>query len=66
MAEQLLLSPEEAFQALSIGRAKGFQMLRSGEIASIKIGRLRRVPLESVRDFVTRQVAEQTRGQDDD
>ena len=55
MAEKLLLTPEEAFEKLSVGRAKGFQMLGSGELPSIKIGRLRRVSVEALRIWVQQQ-----------
>jgi excisionase family DNA binding protein len=56
MQEKLLLTPEEAFQALSVGRAKGFQMIASGELPSIKVGRLRRVPSDRLREWVASQV----------
>jgi excisionase family DNA binding protein len=60
MSEKLLLTPEEAFQAINIGRAKGFQMLASGELPSIKVGRLRRIPAAELRNWVQKQVEEQT------
>jgi excisionase family DNA binding protein len=59
MAERLLLTPEEAFNRLNIGRAKGFQMLASGDLPSIKIGRLRRIPADGLQAWVQRQVDEQ-------
>ena len=59
MTEGLLLTPEEAFNALRIGRAKGFQLIASGELPSIKVGRLRRIPAAGLRDWVQRQVDEQ-------
>ena len=60
MPEKILLTPEETFQAINVGRAKGFQMLASGEIPSIKIGRLRRVPVETLQEWVRKQVEKQT------
>lgn len=54
----LLLTPEEAFRAVRIKRAKGFQMLASGEIPSIKIGRLRRIPVQALRAWVHQKVSE--------
>ena len=59
MGEGLLLTPEEAFNEIKVGRAKGFQLLSSGELPSIKIGRLRRIPMEGLRAWVQRQVAQQ-------
>jgi excisionase family DNA binding protein len=59
MDKRLLLSPEEAFGLLGVGRATFFKMLSSGEIPSLKIGRLRRIPAEALRGWVERQVAMQ-------
>ncbi len=53
MAEALLLKPEEAFEVIRVRRAKGFKMLKSGEIPSIKIGSLRRIPDESLQKWIT-------------
>ena len=64
MAEGLLLTPEEAFHELKIGRAKGFQLIASGDLPSIKVGRLRRIPADRLRAWVQRQVAEQARAQE--
>ena len=58
--EKLLLTPEETGNALGIRRSKVFALLASGEIPSIKIGRLRRVPVEWLRDWVGKQVDKQT------
>lgn len=57
--EQVLLTPEEAGRALNIGRSKVFDLIRSGELASIKIGRLRRVPVDEVRKFAQRRIKEE-------
>jgi len=64
MGEGLLLTPEEAFNEIKVGRAKGFQLLSSGELPSIKIGRLRQIPIEGLRAWVQRQVAQQARAQE--
>jgi excisionase family DNA binding protein len=56
MAEKLLVSPDEGCETLGIKRSKMFQLLASGEIPSIKIGRLRRIPLEALYNWVTTQV----------
>ena len=60
MSEELLFTPEEAFRSIKVSRAKGFQMLASGELPSIKVGRLRRIPVAALRSWVQKQVAEQT------
>jgi len=59
---KLLLSVEEAAQVLSLGRNTAYDLVLGGQIASIKIGRLRRVPLEALRAFVVRQLEQADRG----
>lgn len=49
--ERILLTAEEAAECLKIGRCKVYDLIRSGELESIKIGRLRRIPVASVRAF---------------
>ena len=49
---KLLLTAEEAAQALSISRTTVFEALRRGELESIRIGRSRRIPIEAVERFV--------------
>ena len=55
--DKLLISVEEAAQRLDIGRTLFFELIRSGRIRTIRVGRLRKVPIESLRDFVERQSA---------
>lgn len=55
-SNELLVSPEEAFRRIGVGRTTGFALLRSGEIPSIKIGRLRRVPVFALEQWVRTQV----------
>ena len=59
MLTKLLLSPDEASAALGVKRAKLFQMLAAGEIASFKVGRLRRIPMSALQNWVTRQIDQQ-------
>lgn len=49
---RLLLTVEEAADRLGIGRSLMYELIRCGQIASIRVGRLRRVPLESLMDYV--------------
>jgi excisionase family DNA binding protein len=56
---KLLLSPDEACKALSVKRSTLFDLLKTGEIPSIKVGRLRRIPAEWLRVWVQKQVEEQ-------
>ena len=55
----LLLTPEEAARRLSLARSTLYQLLLVGEVASIKIGRSRRIPVEALSDFIDRKRREQ-------
>lgn len=54
MTPKLLLTVEEAADRLGIGRTLAYALVKSGEIESVQIGRLRRVPPESLDTFLTR------------
>jgi excisionase family DNA binding protein len=49
---RLLLTPEEAAQALGIGRTKLYALLRSGRLLSVRLDGSRRVPVAALTDFV--------------
>ena len=49
-----LLTPVEAARRLGIGRTRMFALIGAGEVRSVKIGRLRRVPVEALNDYVAR------------
>jgi len=49
---RLLLTPVEAAEQLSISRTKIYELMAAGRLRSIHIGRLRRVPVDALRDFV--------------
>ncbi|MGH9116437.1 MAG: helix-turn-helix domain-containing protein [Acidimicrobiales bacterium] len=48
----LLLRPEEAAVLLGIGRTRVFDLIRSGELRSVKIGNSRRVSPTALAEFV--------------
>jgi excisionase family DNA binding protein len=54
MSDQLLLTPEVAADRLSVSRAKTYQLIKSGELKSVKIGRSRRVPAAALVEYVER------------
>jgi excisionase family DNA binding protein len=56
--ERILLTPDEAADALHIGRSKVYDLIRNGDLVSIKIGKLRRVPVDAVHDYARRRLAE--------
>ena len=48
----LLLSVEEAADVLRIGRSKAYELIASGELEAVHIGRCLRVPVGGLEDFV--------------
>jgi excisionase family DNA binding protein len=58
--ERVLLTVEEAAERLGIGRSLAFRLIRDGELESVQIGRLRRVPASAITDFAARLVARQS------
>ena len=58
MADQLLLTVEAAARTLSIGRSRLYELLNSGKIESVHLGRSRRVPASVLQAYVDRLRAE--------
>lgn len=56
-ATDLLLTVEEAARRLKIGRTQMYNLIASGEVQSVTIGRLRRVPAECLASYVSRLLA---------
>ncbi|MFI7697029.1 helix-turn-helix domain-containing protein [Nonomuraea sp. NPDC049655] len=50
---RLLVTPIEAAQTLGVGRTKLYELMASGALRSVKIGRARRIPLEALTAFVS-------------
>lgn len=50
--DKLLLTPPEAAMLLSIGRTKLYELIRSGELLSIRIDRARRIPRAAAEAYV--------------
>jgi len=57
--DRVFLTAEEVAEALSIGRAKVYDLIRNGDLVSVKIGRLRRVHAEAVHAYARRLIEEQ-------
>lgn len=51
----VLLTVEEAARRLGVGRSTMYGLLSRGEIESIQIGHLRRIPVDAVGTFVDRR-----------
>jgi len=54
-----LLTVEEAAESIGIGRTTMFALLKQGEVESVLVGRLRRVPVSAIEDYLGRLAAEQ-------
>ena len=55
MNERLLLTVEEAARRLGIGRSLAWRLVRSGELPSVRLGRLVRVPERKLQAWLDRQ-----------
>lgn len=50
----LLLKVEEVAERLNVGRSTAYHLVLTGEIESITVGRLRRVPADALTDYINR------------
>ena len=57
----LLFRPEQVARVLNIGRSKVFDLIRSGQLRSVKAGGSRRISATALREYVARLEA----GEDD-
>ena len=48
----LVLRVEDLMSALDIGRNAAYELVRSGQIRSIRVGRKLRIPKQAVEDFL--------------
>ena len=59
LSPRLMLTAEQAAEALGIGRTTVFALIKSGELDSVRIGHLRRVPADAIDAYTARLQAEQ-------
>jgi excisionase family DNA binding protein len=50
----------DAAAALGVGRTKAFELVATGELRSVRLGRKRMVPASAIPEYVDRLVAEQS------
>jgi excisionase family DNA binding protein len=60
--EAIAYRPAEALEVFPIGRSALYELLRTGEVQSFRVGRARFIPRQSLLDFMERQLTEE-RGQ---
>jgi excisionase family DNA binding protein len=51
----IVITPEEAASLLCVGRSKVFELIASGDLVSIRIGRCRRIEREEITAYIARQ-----------
>ncbi len=54
IAPPLLLTPEQAADALGVGRTYVYALIRDGRLGSVTLGRSRRIPYSHLIAFVAR------------
>lgn len=57
--EPLLVTPRELSRLLKLGRNKTYELLATGEIPLIRVGRAIRIPRAAVEDWIRRKSSEQ-------
>ncbi len=58
---KMLLTVEEAARRLGIGRSLAWRLVQEGEIPSVRLGRLVRVPMRQLEEWLQAQSREQTK-----
>jgi excisionase family DNA binding protein len=53
--ERLFLKPREAAEVLGVGRTLLYELLKSGQIPSCRIGKTIRIPVEALRAWAAAQ-----------
>lgn len=56
MPDKFLLTPDEAAKAMSIGRTGVYGLIQRGELASLKVGGSRRVPVHAIEEFISNNI----------
>lgn len=51
IVDQLLLTVPEAARLLSLSRSTVYELMKSGDLTSVKVGGARRIPLDSIQAF---------------
>jgi excisionase family DNA binding protein len=54
----VVYTAEEAAQVLKISRWKVFDLIRTNQLRSVKIGGLRRIPCTAIDEYITRLLKE--------
>ena len=61
---KLLITTEEAASVLGIGRTRMYELLRSGKVRSVTLGRSRRIRPEDLETYVEQLAEQSNRGEE--
>ena len=53
----LAVPPKDAWRLLGVSNSTGYELLAAGELNSFRLGRARRITVESVRQLIARRLA---------
>ncbi len=54
--ERMLLRPAEAAEAIGVSRSRMYELLASGELPSIRVGRTVRVPVAALQTWIAERL----------
>jgi excisionase family DNA binding protein len=64
MPQRKLLTVEEAAELLNIGKTKTYALVKSGELKSVLIGRLRRIHIEAINEYAAGLAAQRNESEE--
>ena len=53
--ERILYRPSEAAEAIGVSRSRVYELIASGEIPSLKVGHVRRVPVKALHEWIAQR-----------
>lgn len=59
MTDRLAVTPEEAAEMIGVSRTRIYQLLQRGAIPSLRLGKVRRIRVERIREYLEREEAQQ-------
>jgi len=58
--DQMLMRADEVARALGLGRSKAYELIASGQLPVVRVGRMVRVPRAALEDWVRKQTQQAT------
>lgn len=52
MLEPVAVSPKVAFASIGVGNTKGYELINSGQLEAVKIGRATRITWDSIKRLI--------------